>query len=324
MEAALGRIVRLLPRELTLCFAYGSGVVRQAGQTGPKVLDVVVAAPNALLFHLENMRLNPHHYSSVRHFGPGLAARVQESGAAGLYYNTLLPLGNSEGRMFKYGVVSAPTLIGDLLDWNALYLAGRLHKPVSLLKEPEAPDLARALRQNLHSALHAALLLLPETFSEKELYMAITNLSYDGDFRMIVGENPNKVKNIVEGQMELFSQLYAPVVAAQSNYVEISNGEGCQDTSATGKLYHLTQLPRMPQVLLARNWNQQSRRKLDSEDTLLALAHSADTDIALRKVLRQIVWNSSVGQALKGIITAGPIKSIKYSMAKIAKMWQKN
>jgi len=54
--------------------------------------------------------------------------------------------------------------------------------------------------------------------------MAICNLSYDGDFRMLVGENPNKVRNIVEGQMELFRQLYAPVVAAQSNYMELANG----------------------------------------------------------------------------------------------------
>jgi len=61
--------------------------------------------------------------------------------------------------------------------------------------------------------------------SEKELYMAISNLSYDGDFRMILGENPNKVKNIVEGQVDLFRQLYSPVVNAQSNYMELANGK---------------------------------------------------------------------------------------------------
>lgn len=80
----------------------------------------------------------------------------------------------------------------------------------------------------------------------------------------------------------------------------------------------------MPQVLLARNWNAPARRKLDAEDTLLALAHSLDTEAALRNVLRQIVWNSSVGQSLKGILTAGLFKSIKYSASKLAKMYQKN
>jgi mitochondrial translocator assembly and maintenance protein 41 len=55
--------------------------------------------------------------------------------------------------------------------------------------------------------------------------MAISNLSYDGDFRMILGENPNKVQNIVEGQVDLFRQLYSPVVNAQSNYMELANGK---------------------------------------------------------------------------------------------------
>jgi Phosphatidate cytidylyltransferase, mitochondrial len=101
-------------------------------------------------------------------------------------------------------------------------------------------------------------------------------------------------------------------------------GSGCQDISATAKLYHLTQLPRMPQVLLTRNWNARTRRKMDAEDALLALAHSLDTASALRNVLRHIVWNSSVGQSLKGLLTAGPLKSFKYAASKLAKTFQKN
>jgi mitochondrial translocator assembly and maintenance protein 41 len=170
MEVALGRILSLLPSELSLCFAYGSGVLRQAGTSSkvPRVLDLVVVAPNTLLFHDENLRRNHRHYSSWRWLGASAVARLQEAGSAGVYYNTLLPLPMEPGRLFKYGVVSTPTLEADLLDWRALYLAGRLHKPVALLEGPKGPDgvrLAQAMRTNLHSALHAALLLLPESFT---------------------------------------------------------------------------------------------------------------------------------------------------------------
>lgn len=62
--------------------------------------------------------------------------------------------------------------------------------------------------------------------------MAISNLSYDGDFRMIIGENPNKVKNIVDGQVDLFRQLYSPVINAQSNYMELANGKKSSQMSS--------------------------------------------------------------------------------------------
>ena len=72
----------------------------------------------------------------------------------------------------------------------------------------------RAARANLRHALSAALLMLPHTFTARELYRTIAGLSYTGDFRMVFGENPNKVSNIVNASMTELHGLYAPVLAA--------------------------------------------------------------------------------------------------------------
>lgn len=49
---------------------------------------------------------------------------------------------------------------------------------------------------------------MPENFNEVELFEEIAGLSYRGDFRMQVGENPLKVRNIVGAQLDSFRSLY--------------------------------------------------------------------------------------------------------------------
>ena len=71
-----------------------------------------------------------------------------------------------------------------LVDWETLYVAGRLHKPVNVLElDGGRADLDGALRRNLAGALSTALLGLPANFGERDLYLAIANISYTGDLR---------------------------------------------------------------------------------------------------------------------------------------------
>jgi hypothetical protein len=42
--------------------------------------------------------------------------------------------GDSETVRIKYGIISTDALCTDLLDWATLYVSGRLHKPVRIVK----------------------------------------------------------------------------------------------------------------------------------------------------------------------------------------------
>lgn len=86
-----------------------------------------------------------------------------------------------------------------------------MQKPVNQLL-PTPPSLQPAVESNLTSALRVALLLLPPTFTDFELFTMVAGLSYRGDFRMTFGENPQKVKNIVAGSLPHFHSLYEPLL----------------------------------------------------------------------------------------------------------------
>uniref|UniRef100_A0A6V7IIJ7 Phosphatidate cytidylyltransferase, mitochondrial n=1 Tax=Bracon brevicornis TaxID=1563983 RepID=A0A6V7IIJ7_9HYME len=318
------RILRDFPRNMKFCFAYGSGAFKQKTEPTENMLDLVFVVRNSKKWHAENLKRNPHHYAQpMKFFGHNWIAKLQENLGARIYYNTLIK--SNDGRLIKYGVISEVSLVEDLLDWNLLYLAGRLHKPVEVLVEPdETSQLRGALVQNLQSAVHAVLLMLPENFTEIDFYKAIAALSYQGDFRMVFGEDKGKIDNIVIPQIQYFRDLYSPILKHFDNYVDIPTGPDAstichQDTSPTARIHHLNQLPRNPQVQLVRVWSQGPRSK-DTEDCLRAISHDPDCSEILSQVLQNIVWKSSVSQSLKGIITAGLVKSVKYSAAKIGKM----
>lgn len=64
----------------------------------------------------------------------------------------------------------------------------RLHKPVRIIQESK--QTAPLMAENLVSALKAALLLLPESFTRQELYSAIAGLSYTGTGRYGYDDTP--------------------------------------------------------------------------------------------------------------------------------------
>lgn len=201
------RILSKFPQNFSFCFAYGSGVKKQLGYgdvqsanenrvvKGVKkssMIDLIYCVENPHRWHAQNLEKNPSHYSSLQYLGSNFLAQYQENIGARVFCNTLIPI-EDEQIMIKYGVITTKHMISDLLDWRDLYVAGRLQKPVEIIKSPTNSKIQNALELNLQNAIHAALLLLPKEFTEYELYYAIANLSYNGDFRMIFGENKSKV-----------------------------------------------------------------------------------------------------------------------------------
>ncbi len=75
--------------------------------------------------------------------------------------------------------------------------------------------------------------MLPAEFTEEELFVKITGVSYSGDIRLkLGGENPHKIFNIVYRQLEDFRAIYGPLIDEIPNvsyvrdgYLEVSSKE---------------------------------------------------------------------------------------------------
>lgn len=311
------------PTPLSFCFAYGSGVKQQIGyadvsrrQSNVKgaapMIDLILCVDDAFQWHSENVQLNPSDYSSLaRLAGVENITRLQLEYGARVYCNTLIALPN--GARIKYGVMQTEDLLDDLNNWTHLYVAGRLHKPVEVLHSCGSAAIEKALVANRTSAVHMALLRQPESFSPFELFYAIANLSYAGDFRMRFGETKDKVRNIVTPQLNEFYAYYLPVLRqlAQDGLVSLpgdATGRITQDVSSQAVLRHLRQLPQNVRGMLAH-----------TDDGLEEWSERPGLRQRLGECLETIVFGSSVGQSLKNIPTAGLGKAVRYSWQKVLK-----
>ncbi|KAA0165036.1 hypothetical protein FNF31_02049 [Cafeteria roenbergensis] len=269
-------LVRTLPAS-KVAFGYGSGVFHQAGYSkeDAPMVDLVIGVQDALAWHTENMTKNPEHYSAfARAAGPRAVAWMQSSLGAGLWYNTLVVIppsvsGAAPGQHMKYGIATVEALQRDLVDWESLYVAGRMHKPVRVILDDTGDAFTAAMERNRRAAVAAALLQLPESFTVRDFLVAVAGLSYAGDFRMVFGENPRKVENIVDGQFEQLASIYWPLL--HDDFRDSVSLSGLEGDGAHSRAQDAAEPPR-PSLL-----------------------------------------------SIKGLVSAGPVKSATYSAAKLRK-----
>ncbi|KAK3764003.1 hypothetical protein RRG08_004367 [Elysia crispata] len=313
-----GRIVESFPPGIEMAFAYGSGAFQQNNSLdqSKNMLDFIFVVNKPKLWHEQNLKVHPHHYSFLKRLGPRTVYRMQDKYGAGVYFNTLVPM---EGRLIKYGVISTARLITDLLDWETLYISGRLHKPISLVIIPGNEDLLTAMKVNLQSAVHAALLLLPDMFTEEQLFSTIAGLSYAGDFRMAVAEDSNKVQNIVRPNLALFRQMYGPILLSDEHLTWWQD-EGQLEQALTfhSRHHHLKCLP--GQVLYGLLMQKYQVGVFpDLEEIIKKHAYDKECGKYVSTSIQHIVKKSSLTQSIKGILTAGFIKTLRYSSSKVLK-----
>ena len=305
-NAQLQSLVNQFPPVLH-AFGYGSGVFSQTDNIGGMV-DVVLVVEDAVEWHEQNLALHSHHYATLaRLCGASMIAKIQRV-PPGVYFHAGIKMEESN-TLVKYGVVEANMIKDDLRDWKYLYLAGRLHKPtVCIVENEEIIELQNQV--NLPAALATSLLLLSnnnntttnvQTYSLSTIYQQIATISYAGDLRVSVGaEDPLKIQKLVhsDGQFERWNDLYKDSldILKSSGIVSVLDDDHVEcnlDESTRDELWK-----RVP----------------------LHVRRIGGTGIDdLQLSLASIVAPAARNQTIKGVVTAGPVKSAVYALNKLKK-----
>ncbi|KAJ2849619.1 Mitochondrial translocator assembly and maintenance protein 41, partial [Coemansia erecta] len=318
IKSELQALLKQFKAPIRYAFAYGSGVYKQTGygEGSKPMVDLIFAVSHPDHWHALNISQNRPHYSFMGSLGSNAVSFVQERLGAGVYFNPFISI---NGVVVKYGVVSMETLSSDLLNWDTLYLAGRMHKPTLTLRRDPLMRISKQV--NLTHAVRAALLMLPKNFTSEELFQTIAKISFAGDIRMkIGGENPQKVRNIVAAQMPLFKSRYRSIIEGLPNLEYIAGDLLQQDMGPAARAAMLRKMPnnfydqlvrqgrkagvKLPPGLGAEAVNSE---RLVSMDEIQGMASSA---------IEKIVARPALTQSLKGILTSGVAKSIAYMRAK--------
>ena len=374
LKEALRQVLWKFRAPIRYAFAYGSGVfpqtkhvagtgvksihpnppaaIEKAQGGNPKVIDFIFGVSYTEHWHSLNLAQHRDHYSGLGSFGSGIVSRVQDNWGAGVYFNPYITV---NGTLIKYGVVNLDTLCTDLSEWNTLYIAGRLQKPVKILRDD--PRVRLANQVNLLSALRTALLLLPPSFTEQELYATIANISYMGDPRMAFPtEDPSKVANIVGHNITNFRRLYTPLIDNLPNISfndpRCSTRDWAADPTANCRLEQDmsplrrgNMVRRLPKAFRSKLYFEfQKRFQIPRGEFNKMLEASSDEDasgikrrqgggfeqriarepaeelrVAIRGVIKKTIgWPSTV-QSLKGLFTSGFSRSWRYMSEKMDK-----
>ncbi|KAG1474429.1 hypothetical protein G6F56_000362 [Rhizopus delemar] len=323
LKQQLKQVVSTFHAPVRYAVAYGSGVFRQSGydDKNKPMVDFIFGVSHPGHWHALNMHQNPHHYSSMRFLGSGAVSLLQEKVGAGIYFN---PYVQGNGMNIKYGVVSIDTLCKDLIDWETLYVAGRMHKPVKILRDDSRVRLANQV--NLTEAVRVALLTLPEYFTEQELFLKIAGISYKGDFRMVVGENPKKVENIVSSQMDHFHRLYSGLLDDLPNVATLNGGRLQQSYNPRYRGLMVKKLPSRLYDKVLKQYRQyavSNNIEVPENKTIVyeQVAQSDQLEKFIDKGLTEIIARTALTQSAKGIFTAGPTRTVRYAGEKLHKWW---
>ena len=270
--------------EVVAAFGYGSGVFKQLGYDSKEKpqIDLILIVNDMKLWHKENIKKNPKDYSFIgRNFF--LNSSLDEiKGITGITSQSNIEY---KGHLFKYGIIEYGDFVRHMQTWDSFYVPGRFQKPILTIKSNNFID--ELILQNRRNACKVGLLCLNNK-DLKDLYLTICNLSYSGDTRMKVAENPKKVENIVGASYDKFNEMY------NFNDLYQKNGE---------RIEYEIDIDELPSSL----------EKYIKDDK---------TKEKVMEYLSDLNRKESSLQTMKGIKTNGIIKSLRYGLAKVLKKFR--
>ena len=275
--------------EVVDIIGYGSGVKNQEGYTDDikKQIDLILTVNDIYEFHKLNFKKYPNIYSNI---GIKLIKHVNSIGTDINYVTNI----DYKNNTYKIGVINKNDLSKDLITWDNMYMAGRCQKPISTLKIRD--KVKNEIIYNRLNALKIALLLNNnKTITEQELYETICSLSYIGDIRMTMHcENPDKIKNIVNGSKIEFREIYNEV---NDNLFDIKNNIISTNTDKI-----LTSILDIPESLLKYLHKHMDLNNINIDEL----------NNNIINYLKITNFKSSIAQPIKSIIINGTEKSLNY------------
>lgn len=286
-------------------YGYGSSLFKQEGQEQSKssMIDLVFLVEDLKSWHLQNIQKNPKDYSFTGRLYIKLSNLKKLKGHNKITYLSYIKDGDL---MFKYGIMELEDFLQSLSEWDSFFVAGRFQKPIVNIASNMYVNrrlIDGTIKYNRDCALRIACLFCDSIVSVEKIYTTLCGLSYHGDIRMKLAENPDKVKNIVNGSYGEFLEMYD----LNKPYLNVlDNGE--VEINHELLLKEISLLP----VSLIKFLKEQNTDFNDLDSVRINI------DLFLSKRNRK----DSGAQAYECFKTNGIVKSVPYVLAKMKKRFK--
>ena len=269
-------------------YGYGSSFFHQAGYNSKTVksMDFIFVVDSLKEWLINDITKNPEDYTeNTRKKLLKLSAKKLK-GRTGVIYNVV----RDRKVNYKFGVIEKKDFIKHLSIWDSFYVTGRMQKPIYTFKSTK--DLDDVINSNRENVLLTSLLILnKEKLDVYELFEMLCSLSYKGDIRFII-ENPNKVSNIVRGNIDELLSIYTKY----DKYIKVDGAN----------------------VLINLNKVYSSVRKIPNFDKFKNMEKTKYGNYLLKHI-KHINRCESICQPLKGLKVSGLKDSLSYVKEKAKK-----
>lgn len=279
---------------------YGSGVIPQFGDNdNTKEMDLILVVHDLKDWLIENLIMHPEEFTkqTMKYFEKA-SLKELEKGAPIVYFSKI-PF---KDKNIKFGIISTNKFLSSCYERTSSYIPFRTEKPIVELFTKNK-DVHEAIFYDKKTALLTALLMLKkEELTEYQLMEKICSLSYLGDFRMKIHcEDPNKIKNLVNGQLSYFIE----------DYNSINEGYYQKDSNDNIKIKYeriKQEIPSLPKVF-----------QNVIKDIPLDIEHNQELSSVLENFYKNDCSKDALRQAIKGFKTTGIEKAVTYGLRKVKK-----